>query len=1376
MDQVPAVEMEDVRAEEQSTATDVTLANSDEPPAEDNEDSKCPTSSQDTELFSCQYCGEAFAEEEAYLSHRHQHPDGKCTMYLEPMDDSDEAVKDEESANSCQLCTVSFDDMNEFRSHMETHCALSSDTNQISGSIKQNSYECPDCGKKYSMLGHYLNHQRTHIQAPKSLFNELEEIQKKSFKCEICGRNYSRASALDAHRRGHEEKLFKCQFRTSKPRTVTVTDKPETKVVQKPTSPTLEKHFRCVCGKTFTALMGLKTHQRFSQNFKCFTQERNGQLRKNVFYCLECRKVFHGHIAWYNHEKWHETHKQDSTERFSCETCGKVFMTQTFYYRHQRMAHSGSAPTKSFVHQVDQLKKKAFECSDCGLKFSRLSALHSHELQHTSAFGETDKFAMQQSPLLNEKETLERKQEVTHQSSHHVLAENVPHDITSERDPNENEPEEGAMESYEPGDFNVLVISASESEDEAIQDINPNLDSGCGSDHEGRDNVPDSNVVSKPELDLKIVQVEFEPTREQRPPAQAAAECNEAKEKFYCAECYRWFTSEASLRSHVVWHKYRKRRLQMKGQSVDVYTCNNEARTFAAGHVIEYENDTNQELNQAELLEQKSLTCDICGTNICHLSHQGDKQLLCQNCETSGLINLTSVCSDQPTESILTTTKLYNPKKTLLGPKIYHCEQCGKGFWSLGAFSHHKQSPSQCVDVRLRTGVAQPLHRGRSRSSINVACPVCGRKFRHKGIMTLHMRTHENGNHECEFCNRSFRLFSSLIRHQVVHSELLPPPSKSFQHQVEQLKKNAYSCPDCGKLFSRAKALKFHMKYHGKESGHSPSPPRSNVSQEDLQCVACLKHFSNKASLRTHTKLCIKTEHSRLVCKTENLNNNESVKLSKVNLQDGTVKLSPNLGHEINYAHLENSNVACGIENTSDLKYKCNKCEKRFSIVGALNLHKRVHAKGYKKVAKATLSAAPSEEELRKDYPFPCSECGKRFLSNSALGSHKRWHRNDRLSSFKEELSDSHLADHPMSALQHEPEVGPQSESLNFSTEGSSLAEHSDTSEAGDAQKLIAKNYHCPLCSERFSKAMDLRAHTWQAHSNSTEDIQQSDLGAQNTRVVRVCEIKPENVSTQISKVYASPLNVPNHDCGNKREGTATLPDRKLCSGSKVMVQSLETLAEVSPNFSCLPEPMVKCLFKCGKCGKAFQTEGQLETHKSKAKSRPFGCALCCNGFLTENQLNQHLAWHDQIRFRLPNEVRFRLSAALSAKSVKPAGKTFSPDGPNQPALKQESQSVSKSMPVKKPFQTSSVLETHNCLHCKNAVCACTDPSVTTNDLTALSKHGQASVDDSRWQTDGPAAVLSGHTDALTCLECGATFNQETDLHQHYTKHAQGMY
>ncbi|XP_061632744.1 zinc finger protein 135 isoform X3 [Phyllopteryx taeniolatus] len=787
MEQVPAVVTEDVRPEEESTVMDVapctptdgTSANSDAPPREDTADSKCPVSVQEFGLF-CQDCGEAFGEEAAYLDHRNQHPDGKCAMYLEPMDYSDEADEDEESTSSCQLCTLSFVDMNEFRSHMETHRVQSSGTQEISGFTKQNSFECSDCGKRYSMLGHFLNHQRTHIQASKSLFSDLEDLKKKSFQCETCGRNYSRASALDAHRRGHEEKLFKRRYKTS--RHMTTTDESTLKLIGKQTYGTPEKLFKCACGKTFPSMVRLKTHQRFSHNSECFPQEATGKLRKNVFYCRECRKVFHGHLAWFNHEKWHENHSKDSPNRFPCESCGKVFMTQTFYYRHNRMVHSGETPAKSFLHQVGQLQKKGFECTDCGLKFSRPSALHSHQLQHTSAFGETEKVSQAHSSLLHQ-ETWDGELKGTQQLSHHVLAENVLADIRSEDDPHVNEPDEDVMESYEPGDFNVLVISASESEDEAVQDMNPHLESGSASDQEGRDNVSASNLVSKPELDLKIVQVDFEPAKGQRSPAAEAAEDNATKERFDCPECYRWFTSAASLRAHIVWHNFRKRRRQTKA-------------------------------NQSKVAQD-------CGpTSTASLDYLGTRRKVLKDDQ--------DIKVDENLESEKDLQKSADGPDMRGSPStegsmkcMYRCQICGKVYMYLLSFQKH---------LELHTG-KKPIPKSPiGESARKYDCPICGMEFYRKTRLRGHLLTHMSREvHRCDQCNKTFDNLSLWLGHEEFHKTRpfwCLSCSKGFM-QEDYLNKHlqrhhlgTYKCLICSKRFFTSRLLGDHL-----SSSHASSQP-----------------------------------------------------------------------------------------------------------------------------------------------------------------------------------------------------------------------------------------------------------------------------------------------------------------------------------------------------------------------------------------------------------------------------------------------------------------------------------------------------------------------------------------------------------------------
>ncbi|XP_023275559.1 zinc finger protein 91-like isoform X1 [Seriola lalandi dorsalis] len=1480
-------------------------------------------------VFCCQDCGEAFREEAAYLEHRHQHLQENVHLG-DQLDGLHDAEKDSETAHFCTSCSLSFVEMNEFLLHMETnHGQTSQKESGIqmnSGITRQHTYECQDCGKCYGVIGHFLNHQRSHRQASKSVFHDLEHLKKKSFQCESCGRNYSRASALDAHRRCHEEKLVKSRNRSSGDSFHTEEPVVEAKPPETQADDTSEKLFKCSCGKAFSALLRLKTHQRFSRNSQCSPEEMKEKPKKNCseFYCSECKKSFNGHIALFNHQRWHANHSDDSAKRFPCEECGKVFMTLTFYYRHQRMAHSDETPAKSFLHQVCQLQKKSFECKDCGLKFSRASALHSHQLHHTDVFRETEKEAQMPTSLLPQQKSLESERKETEHLEEKMESEKVFPTSITEDDSQVNETDED-MESYEPGDFNVQVISASESEDEPVQDLNPDLELLCESDQEIRDDgdteVSPSSLFSKPEMDLKIVQIDFEQVDEQCAQIARETENETTGERFDCPECYRWFSSASSLRVHRMWHGVHKRRQQTQGQSVAVYTCDtcgHEASSYAAhcSHIQQHntQNTSNDALYQTEGSEKKNLTCSECGKCFSRLSalvshqlhHPKRKQFQCPDCMMSylhaaSLFNHMKNCSAQKKENISVTKKEYNPKKTLLGPKIYHCEQCGKGFWSLGAYSHHKQNQTECADLRLRKGVAGSLHsvNGHPRSSIKVACPVCGRKFRHKGIMALHMRKHENGNHKCELCNRSFRLFSSLLRHQVVHNDqLLPPPIKSFQHQVEQLKKNTYSCPDCGKLFSRAKALQFHMKSHGYETGHSPSSPRSTVTLEDLQCATCLAHFNNKASLRAHQKLCMKRDSQAVDCKTEPVENNDTLTLHQDSMDVGKQESSEHLTLKTEVINETDSRELKTEDQTgaTDLKYKCKKCDRSFSVVGALNFHKRVHSEGYKSVTKAKLAMSvmlkkPKQEEPSKGL-FHCSECGRRFMSNSALGSHKRWHK-------EKKFSRSSLKDDDLKSVSHKTEDGPfqcntcgkqffnhcvlqrhqmfnrqcqtktepepessksvgrnstLTENSEFScpgcnetfVQGSLLAahhenEHSKILQAADHQgddlvsvdqvpeqvdvglngsgsrssTLKGKAHQCPLCSMTFAKARGLRAHKWQAHSNTTKGKNKVPLSTKKESIPMRSEVRNTEDSSDVDnttvmssylvakknspvdrgrkKIRSAPPPVKSVsclDCGKQCSSAGALLDhKKVCleveQEAKQEIQTPEAAAEVSPPLSRLLEHTAKCLFKCDKCGKAFQTEEQLSTHKTKAKSRPYCCALCCHGFWTENQLQQHLAWHDEVRCRLPNEVRYRLSAAMTSKPLKSnipsadnRGNSFQSSTPNRPTLNPDSQSQSshKCQHCGKAFLSPTALQKHESQHCNNDSYHCSICPRTFSEIQDLIDHHQECIGDYKGQSDAPAAISPGDANGLTCLECGTTFCQETDLHQHYIEHAHGVF
>ncbi|XP_030226907.1 zinc finger protein 91 [Gadus morhua] len=1499
--------------------------------------------------FCCQDCGEDFQEEGAYLDHLHQHSQENCPV-----------AKGGGQKNSSLVQS------NDLDSHVLKRHGLSPQIDMVkqktSLMTKQHVYECSDCGKSYGVIGHFLNHQRSHKQAPKSVFHELEQLKKKSFQCETCGRSYSRASALDAHRRCHEGNLVR-----SRNQAIVDVFQNEEQVVENEHTEThaiepLENLFKCSCGKAFPALSRLKTHQRFSRNTQC-SPEQLKEVKdvkdkpKKLFHCSECKKDFNRHIALVQHQRWH-ANSAEAAKKFPCEECGKVFMTLTFYFKHQRLVHSGETPAKSFLHQVCQLQKKGFECKDCGLKFSRASALQSHQLQHTDVYKDTEKETQKPSTSLPQHTIMESKPEETNQ----LAAMDV--DLTGELDKGIDstqhldeqvdlqdsfqnsltevsyviESDEDA-EGYETGDFNVEVISDSESEEDPSRDLNPDLELLCESDQEIKEEleaeveVSPTSLVLKPGMDLKIVQIDFEHMEQPSTPEIFDMD-KSASEKFECPECPRWFSSASSLRVHKMWHGVHRKRRWTVGQHETI------SKVKRNEHLQKHKDEKpfKSVPDQADGLEKKSLFCKDCGKWFKRMSsfishqqnHPKRKPYPCLDCNlsyahASGLYNHRKNCQAQNKEMdhASLNEKVFNPKKTLLGPKIYHCGQCGKGFWSSGAYSHHKQSPELCLD--LRPGKSTSSWKsvlGRPRSIRKVACPVCGRKFRHNGIMKSHMRKHEDGNHKCDLCSRSFRLFSSLLRHQVVHTaHLIPPPIKSFQHQVEQVKKNTYSCPDCGKLFSRAKALQFHMRSHGYDTGYSPSSPKSTVTIEALQCPTCLAHFNNKSSLRAHQKLCIKRDPQEVdvISTSENMLKCTSCPAtfkSAVTFQDhirecrkittiGDAEVKrKGVKEEVTNSSkkeviLDEKKLGIRVASSkvnhsgpSDLKYKCKECERSFSVVGALNFHKRIHLQGHKSNAKTSLpllplSITPKKQEEQIKRPFYCSECGRRFSSNSALGTHKRWHTDKKFAGSLQKddepdiVSNRKIDEGPYHCTKcgksffylcvlrrhqlYYPPCQTKSEPLidsNINLDGNSkkseptfscpqcnmsfvrgslLAAHyehqhskkdphsktpCDPEQEKSKKKSVAKVgkpldapssvlksklHQCPHCSMNFTKARGLRAHKWQAHSQSKKSSVGIKLG--NESISSSCKpLKKGDISLlKVSHPVASKptvsqkkatagrrrkkgrsglpafKSIPCLDCGKRYSSAGALYNhKKVClefkKELKVPKQEIlfpEPVAELPPALGRPSEYTVKCLFKCDKCGKAFQTEEQLVAHKMKAKSRPYCCALCCHSYWTETQLQQHLAWHDEIRRRLPIELRYRLSTAMTSRPSKPIFQSAGKKDHSQSLIQNSaswSQTSHKCQHCGKSFLSPSALQRHEAQHGGNGLFHCSFCPRTFGDIQDLIDHHQECMVDGKMQRDDPAAVLSGDTNGLTCFECGTSFAEEVELHQHYIEHAHGAH
>ncbi|XP_068614637.1 zinc finger protein 709-like [Brachionichthys hirsutus] len=840
-------------------------------------------------VFRCQDCGEDFREESAYLEHRRQHlQEGECSEgRLEQLNHGD---VDNEATNFCTLCSVLFVDANDFQSHMKSHSPNSQDKPQDdsnSGVTKRQTYECPECGKCYGLLGHFVNHQRSHRSASKSLCHDLEPLKKKPFQCESCGRNYSRASALDAHRRCHEEKLIKSRSRGSEDAGHTEESGVEAKPSEIQINST-ENNFKCLCGKAFLTPMGLKTHRRFSGNTQCSPEGKVEKPKKpNLkFQCGECQKSFAGHVALINHQRWHVYKSNVPKPKFQCEQCGKVFMRLTFYYKHQRIVHSNETPAKSFEHQLCQLQKKAFECKDCGLKFSRASALHSHQLHHTDVFSETEKEPQSHAPLLPQPKILETE---TKRAEKKQVEGRTPPPFVISEDVNDTEED---LDSYEPGDFNVEVISASESEDESDRDTKPDLELLCESDRENED--APSNAGFKPGMDLKIVQIDFE-----QPASIAREEENKAtEERFDCPDCYRWFASASSLRVHRVWHGIHERRRRKQGQS-NRFTCKECGLSFKGLGLFK------THLHQHALEEDEQMGSESGdGDDNSDVDVDGDAD----GCGASTLSGVTSLGSlDEKSHKgyqkrLLAHLRDHKTSRRFETTTAPRCDTCGKDCTTVRSLASHME-----------------LHKERP-----FWCLSCARGFANEGELDGHLQRHDSKIHKCSICHKSFSVSAHLADHYNTHAGAKP-------HQ----------CTLCGKSFRLAVGLKLHKKKHAADHASNgmivqdmnTEEPETDANLEELPAK---EEHAEKRRLQKPCETAGREDQSNPDCGEQ-----PARQFQSPTKKSGTGE--PHVGRELGQSEPPE---ACTHGEHKHWDWECWECDMGFDQVEELHLHYVKHATG----------------------------------------------------------------------------------------------------------------------------------------------------------------------------------------------------------------------------------------------------------------------------------------------------------------------------------------------------------------------------------------------------------------------------------------------
>ncbi|XP_056388377.1 oocyte zinc finger protein XlCOF7.1-like [Hyla sarda] len=433
--------------------------------------------------------------------------------------------------------------------------------------------------------------------------------------------------------------------------------------------------------------------------------------------------------------------------------------------------------------------------------------------------------------------------------------------------------------------------------------------------------------------------------------------------------------------------------------------------------------------------------------------------------------------------------------------KIFPCSECGKYFkkkciLSMHERIHRDERPFSCSECgrtfrqKSDLTVHERMHRGEKPYS----CPECGKCLTRKSYLTEHLRTHTDdftknfaGNHllapnpevnndkvtEGNPGDHPKALLTTNIQHLVLHSRDLwtdrfncKEPSKSQSQIVTQnTGESAYkvfSCPECGKHFTKKSSLVMHEKIHRGERPFAclecgkSFTKKSNLSvherihtgEKPFSCSECGKHFKRKSILSVHER--IHTDVCPFSC-------SECGKQFK--------RKSSLYAHEkIHRDERPFSCLECGkcFRQKQDLTvhqrrhrgekpFPCTECDRGFQQKSELVRHQRIHT---------------------GEKPYFCSECGKHFAQKSVLLRHRKIHTGEKpfpsSECWKSFTQEQDILEHQK--IHTEEKHFSCSECGKYFTRKSNLIEHLRT-HTGE------KPFPCPECGKCFSQKSDLVNH-----------------------------------------------------------------------------------------------------------------------------------------------------------------------------------------------------------------------------------------------------------------------------------------------------------
>ncbi|XP_045914730.1 oocyte zinc finger protein XlCOF7.1-like isoform X1 [Micropterus dolomieu] len=495
--------------------------------------------------------------------------------------------------------------------------------------------------------------------------------------------------------------------------------------------------------------------------------------------------------------------------------------------------------------------------------------------------------------------------------------------------------------------------------------------------------------------------------------------------------------------------------------------------------------------------------------------------------------------------------------------KSFSCSVCGKTFKHRGNVNIH---------MRTHTGV-KPF-----------SCSVCGKRFTQKASLNYHVRTHTGERpFSCSVCSKTFRHKGALTYHMATHTGVKP-----------------FSCTDCGKTFRGTSQLKVHKCLGDLSQLHQS---KSDKRKKPLNCSECDVTFPNNYLLTTHMRM------------------HKGKKLFTCTVCGQKRQFSSHL--EI---HMRT--------HTGEKPYSCSFCGKRFSQRGIMTQHMAVHS-GVK--------------------PYGCSDCGRRFFWQFQIKKHKCLGKSlqQRRTGFNgKDCGGSELdrnsdpdrllqpgADENTKSFETDDSVDiefwkeTRQHQSGFTYRRTKKVSGKTDSKADDSvsSDFCKQTRHLNL-PKKLEASVSNKGYNTDRKSFSSSESQKRSEDSRTLQTLRKCQTGGKAFSCVFcGKGFATGGYLTRHislHTGEKLRNCIVCEKRfplntdiisHTCGGESLQLYQSQTEEQVTAN----------TLLSCSQYRKGFGHKHQLQVHmRCYTGEKPFCCSVCNTGFSDSESLVKHMRIH----------------------------------------------------------------------------------------------------------------------------------------------------